>query len=63
MPVLVRSTLLSSVPSTNDEAALQNNLAVLVSRLLVNQIDFFKFSFDAVVDWNMSSKSKCQSIF
>ncbi len=55
----------SILPSHDDDVVLKNNIAVLVSRVLVQYIDFLKFSFDGVVDWHikhqyyeeMSSKS------
>ncbi len=43
----------SLLPTPDDDVALRNNIAVLVSRILVTNIDFFKFAFDGVVEWHI----------
>ena len=37
----------------HDDAALQINFAVLVSRVLLTHVDYFRFPFDGVVDWHI----------
>ena len=61
---------ISLLPSVEDDIAIRNNFATLVARALVNHMDFFKFTFDGVVDWHitheftteMSKKSESVSI-
>ena len=43
----------SLLPSPDDDATMRNNFATHVSRVLVNNIDFFKVTFDGVVDWHI----------
>ena len=69
--VSLRQIATSLLPSPEDDLAIRNNLAVLVSRVLVSNLDFFKVAFDGVVDWHikhdfykqMSSKSEDVSIW
>ena len=44
---------LSLLPSPEDDAAMRNNISILISRVLVNNLDFSKLSFDKVVDWHI----------
>ena len=41
------------LPSAEDDAALQNNLSIIVSRILFNSLDFFKQTFDDVIDYHI----------
>lgn len=43
----------SLLPSPDDDATMCNNFATHVSCVLVNNIDFFKVTFDGVVDWHI----------
>ena len=43
----------SLLPSPDDDAAMHNNFATHVSCVLVDNIDFFKVTFDGVVDWHI----------
>ena len=43
----------SLLPSPDDDATMHNNFATHVSRVLVNYIDFFKVTFDGVIDWHI----------
>lgn len=59
----------SLLPTTDDDIALRDNMCVLISRILFENLDFFRLSFDGVVDWHikhefydeMSTKSKVVS--
>ena len=59
------------IPSMSDDKLLRENIAVLISRVLVSNLSFFEFSFDKVVDWQiehqfsleMSQKSKVVSYY
>lgn len=44
---------LSLLPSPEDDVAMRNNISILISRVLVNNLDFFNLSFDRVVDWHI----------
>lgn len=58
------------LPTLDDDAALCNNICVLMSRILYANMEFFQHSFDGVVDWHikheffdeMSTCSKVVSI-
>ena len=43
----------SILPSADDDQALQDNFATLISRVLVENVDYFKRSFDGVVNWHV----------
>ena len=43
----------SLLPSPDDGVTMHNNFATHMSRVLVNNIDFFKVTFDGVVDWHI----------
>lgn len=43
----------SILPSQNDDAALKKNIAKLISRVLVENLEFFKFSFEDVIEWHI----------
>lgn len=57
------------IPSEEDDRILRDNIVTLISRVLVSHLNFFKFTFDKVVDWHiehqfskeMSEKSKVVS--
>ena len=42
------------LPSEDDDRAMHLNFTVLISRALVENLDFFKTTFDGVVDWHIS---------
>lgn len=44
------------LPSTADDEKLSENFITLISRILVNEIDIFKFSFSDIVEWHISHK-------
>ena len=46
----------SILPSTTDDEMLRNNVIVIVSRILVQYIDFFNKSFADVVQWHIKHK-------
>ena len=56
---------LSLLPAAEDDEVLRCNIIILNSRVLIENMDFFKFSFDGVGQWHikhefyneMSSKS------
>ena len=43
----------SLLPSKEDDAALQNNFSVLLSRILCDSFSFFKRTFDGVIEWHI----------
>lgn len=43
----------SLLPSPDDGVTMHNNFATHMSHVLVNNIDFFKVTFDGVVDWHI----------
>ena len=60
----------SLLPSPDDDLLIRRNFSTLVSRVLVSNINFFKLTFDGVVQWHikhefyeeMSRKSEVVSI-
>ncbi|XP_064386655.1 uncharacterized protein LOC135335133 [Halichondria panicea] len=56
----------SLLPTSDDDLALRNNMCILMSRILYENMGFFNLAFDGVVDWHikhqfydeMSTKSK-----
>ena len=72
LPSVSRRQLATSLlPSPDDDLVIRNNLAILVSRVLVSNVDFFKVAFDSVVEWHikhqfyeqMSRKSEVVSVY
>ena len=59
------------LPTKKDDEELHNNFKILLSRILANHIEIFKFGFSDVVSWHithkysqqMSEKSKVVSKF
>lgn len=52
----LRSMALEMLPSSVDNAALSKNIAILVSRVLVESLPFFKSTFSDVVMWHIEHK-------
>ena len=56
----------SLLPTPDDDVAVRDNIHVLMSRILCENMGFFKLSFEGVVDWHikheMSTKSTVVSI-
>lgn len=48
-----RQVTLSLLPSPEDDIAIRNNICVLISRILFNNLEFFRMAFDGVIDWHM----------
>lgn len=46
----------SIIPSCDDDLQLKKNIAILVSRVLVNHMEFFKFCFSDVTFWHIKHK-------
>ncbi len=44
---------LSLLPTHEDDTALQTNICTIISRVLFNNIPYFKQSFDGVIDWHI----------
>ena len=44
---------LSLLPSPDDDIAIKKNISILISRILYNNLAFFKEAFDGVVDWHI----------
>ena len=59
------------LPTKKDDEELHNNFKILLSRIMANHIEIFKFGFSDVVSWHithkysqqMSEKSKVVSKF
>ena len=45
--------VLSLLPLPEDDIALRRNLCVLISRILYNNLEFFKVAFDGIVEWHI----------
>lgn len=45
-----KQVALSLLPAPEDDVALRNNIITLMSRILFENMEFFKFSFDGVVN-------------
>ncbi len=43
--------VLSLLPAAEDDEVLRCNMIILISRVLIENMDFFKFSFDGVGQW------------
>ena len=41
------------LPSKSDVKALRENIATLVSRVLVEHLGYFKFAFEDIVEWHI----------
>ena len=56
----------SMLPKHRDDLFIKENIAVLISRVLYQNIDFFKLSFDGVIDWHIKHKHytemSCKSV-
>ena len=51
LPIVdVQQLAASLLPSSDDDVALRKNFATLVSHILFGNIDFFKLTFDGVVE-------------
>ena len=48
-----KACALSLLPTIEDDHALQQNMAILISRILVNHFDSLNFSFSDVVQWHI----------
>ena len=61
---------LSLLPTPEDDEAIQNNMCTLISRIMYENMDFARLTFDGVVNWHimhdfykMSRKSVVVSVF
>ena len=43
----------SLLPTDEDDLAIWDNICVLLSRILYENMEFFKVSFDGVIDWHI----------
>lgn len=43
----------SLLPSSEDDAELRKNISVMVSRVLYNNLPYFKHTFDGVINWHI----------
>ena len=44
---------LSLLPSPEDDEAIRKNICILISRILYNNLGFFKTAFDGIVEWHI----------
>ncbi len=44
------------LPSKQDDETIESNMAVLISRVLVKHMSFFKHTFDDVINWHIDHK-------
>lgn len=49
----VKQLALFLLPNPEDYVALRNNIITLISRILFENLGFFKLTFDGVVDWHI----------
>lgn len=61
---------ISLFPTADDDAAIRDNICVILSRVMYNNLSFFRLSFDGIIDWHikhefyeMSRKSEIVRIF
>lgn len=47
---------LAMLPSQEHDATLHNNIATLISRVLVTHMQFFQFAFSDVTTWHIHHK-------
>lgn len=56
----------SVLPTAGDNTRLRENIAILISRVLFQHLDFFNFSFDGVIQWHITHKyyteMSCKSV-
>lgn len=52
----IESASMSFLPKSIDDVALKDNIGVLISRTLYKYLDFFKFSFDGIIQWHIHHK-------
>ena len=50
------NTAVSLLPSADDDRLLRKNFGILISRVLVTHMPFFKCSFDGVITWHIMHK-------
>ena len=48
-----KQVAISLLPSPEDNLAIRENICVLMSRVLFNNVAFFKLSFDGVINWHI----------
>ncbi len=44
----------SLLPCVADDLAIKDNIATIISRVLVNHMEYFKFAFEDVVEWDIN---------
>ena len=49
----VKQVALSLLPSAEDDEALQKNICILISRVLYDNVPYFKQSFDGTIEWHI----------
>lgn len=54
--VSLRQLAISLLPSTDDDMAIRHNFAIHISRVLVDNLDYFSRTFDGVVNWHIQHK-------
>ncbi len=52
----LKQVALSLLPTYEDDTALQENICTMISRVLCNNIPYFKQSFDGAIDWHIEHK-------
>lgn len=62
----VKCAAKSILPKPMDDMAMKDNIAVLISRVLYQYFDFFKLTFDGVIQWHIKHKHytemSCKSV-
>lgn len=48
-----KQVALSLLPSPEDDAALRDSIIILISRILFENLQFFKVAFEGVVEWHI----------
>lgn len=52
----IDSAAASVLPKVRDDLILKDNITVLISRFLYKYLDFFKLSFDGIIQWHITHK-------
>lgn len=51
--VSMEQVALSLLPSPEDDIAIRRNICIMISRVLFNNLPYFKHTFDGVIEWHI----------
>ncbi len=49
-----RQVALSLLPNEDDDLAMRENICILISRVLFENVKYFKLTYDGVIDWHIA---------